>query len=95
MIRSERFSRVSDVRGLSGLMTNNSITSSYRATVDEVVARQANFEDIQQNRGWQHDLKNPKDESRRTMLFGSREEFSTVNKDYVKIRCRIKLCILE
>ena len=95
VIRSERFSHVSDVSGLSELMTNNSITSSHRTTVDEVVARQANFEDIQQNRGWQHDLKNRKDEIRRTMLFGSREEFSTVNKDYVKIRCRIKLCILE
>ena len=75
VIRSERFSHVSDVSGLSELMTNNSITSSHRTTVDEVVARQANFEDIQQNRGWQHDLKNRKDEIRRTMLFGSREEF--------------------
>ena len=95
VIRSERFSHVSDVSGLSELMTNNSITCSNRTTVDEVVARQANFEDIEQNRGWQHDLKNQKDEIRRTMLFGSREEFSTVKKDCVKIRCRIKWCILE
>ena len=57
VIRSERFSHVSDVSGLSELMTNNSITSSRRTTVDEVVARQANFEDIQQICGWQHDLK--------------------------------------
>jgi hypothetical protein len=47
------------------------------------VARQANFEDIQQIRGWQYDLKNQKDEIRRTMLFGSREEFSTVKKGCV------------
>ncbi|CAF1514455.1 unnamed protein product [Didymodactylos carnosus] len=85
VIRSERFSNVSDVSGLSELMTNNSITSSHRTTVDEVVARQANSEDIQQIRGWQHDLKNQKDEIRRTMLFGSREEFSTVKKGCVKI----------
>ena len=45
VIRSELFSHMSDVRGLSDLMTNNSITSSRRTTVDEVVARQANFED--------------------------------------------------
>ena len=95
VIRSERVSHVSDVSGLSELMTNNSITSSHRTTVDEVVARQANFEDIQQIRGWQHDLKNQKDEIRRTMLFGSREEFSTVKKGCVKVRCRIKWCILE
>ena len=95
VVRSERFSHVSDVGGLSELMTNNSITSSHKTTVDEVVARQANFEDIQQIRGWQHDLKSQKDEIRRTMLFGSREEFSAVNKGYVKIRCRIKWCILE
>ena len=95
VIRSERFSHVSDVSGLSELMTNNSITSSHRTTVDEVVARQANFEDIQQFRGWQHDLKNQKDEIRRTMLFGSREEFSTVKKGCVMIRCRIKWCIVE
>ena len=97
VIRSERFLHVSDVSGLSELMTNNSITSSHRTTVDEIVVRQANFEDIEQNRGWQHDLKDQKDEIRRTMLFASREEFSTVNKGYVKIRCscRIKLCILE
>ena len=74
---------------------NNSISSSYRTTVDAVVARQANFEDIQQNRAWQHDLKNQKDEIRRTLLFGSREELSKVNKSRVKILCRIKLCILE
>ena len=60
VIRSERFSHMSDVRGLSDLLTNNSITSSRGTTVDEVVARQANFEDIQQNRAWQHDLKNQK-----------------------------------
>jgi hypothetical protein len=68
---------------------------SHRTTVGEVVARQANFEGIQQNRGWQHDLKNQNDEIRRTLLFGSRDEFSTVNKGCVKIRYRIKLCILE
>ena len=95
VIRSERFSRVSDVRGLSDLMTNNSITSSHRTTVDEVVARQANFEDIQQNRGWQHDLKTQKDKIRRTLLFGSREDISIVNKSCVKIRKRIKFSILE
>ena len=95
VIRSERFSHVSDVSGLSELMTNNSITSSHRITIDEVVARHANVEDIQQNRGWQHDLKTQKDEIRRTLLFGSREEISTVKKGCVKIRYRIKLCILE
>ena len=95
VIRSERFSHVSDVSGLFELMTNNSITSSHRTTVDEVVARQANFEDIQQIRGWQHDLKSQKDEIRRTMLFGSREEFSSVKKGCVKIGCRIKWCISE
>ena len=95
VMRSERFSHVSGVSGLSELMTNNSKTSSHRTTVDEVVARQANFEDIQQIRGWRHDLKNQKDEIRRTMLFGLREEFSAVKKGYVKIRCRIKWGILE
>ena len=60
VIRSKRFSHMSNVRGLSELMTNNSITSSHRTSVDEVVARRANFEDVQQNRGWQHDLKNHK-----------------------------------
>ena len=94
VIRSERFSRVSDVRGLSELMTNNSITSSHRTTVDEVVARQANFEDIQQNCGWQHDLKTQKDKIRRTLLFGLTEEISAVKNDCVKIRKRIILCIL-
>ena len=39
VIRSERFSHMSDVIGLSDLMTNNSISSSQRTTVDEVVAR--------------------------------------------------------
>jgi hypothetical protein len=78
VIRSERFSHVSDVGGLSELMTNNSITSSHRTTVDEVVAWQANFEDIQQNCGWQHDLKTQKDKIRRTLLFGSTEEISVV-----------------
>ena len=95
VIRSQRFSRVSDVRELSDLMTNNSITSSHRTTVDEVVARQANFEDIQQNRAWQHDLKTQKDQIRRTLLFGSTEEISAVKTGCVKIRYRIKLCILE
>jgi hypothetical protein len=95
VIRSERFSHMSDVRGLSDLLTNNSITSSRRTTVDEVVARQANFEDIQQNRGWQHDLKNQKDEIRRTLLFGSTEEISAVKRGCVKIRYRIKLSIIE
>jgi hypothetical protein len=95
VIRSERFSHMSDVRGLSDLMTNNSITSSRRTTGDEFVARQANFEDIQQNRGWQHDLKTQKDEIRRTLLFGSRKDISTVNKGCVKIRERIKFSILE
>jgi hypothetical protein len=59
------------------------------------VARQVNFEDIQQNCGWQHDLKTQKDKIRRTLLFGSREELSTVNKGCVKIRYRTKLCVLE
>ena len=59
------------------------------------MARQASLEDIQQNRAWQHDLKNQKDEIRRTLLFGSREELSTVNEGRVKILYRIKLCILE
>jgi hypothetical protein len=68
---------------------------SHRTAVDEVMARQANFEDIQQNRGWQHDLKNQKDKIRRTLLFGSTEEISTVKNDCVKIRKRIILCILE
>ena len=95
VICSERFSRVSDVRGLSDLMTNNSIISSHRTTVDEVVARQANFEDIQQNCGWQHDLKSQKDKIRRTLLFGLTEEISAVKNDCVKIRKRIILCILE
>ena len=95
VIRSERFSRVSDVTGLSDLMTNNSITSSHRTTSDEVVARQANFEDIQQNCGWQHDLKTQKDKMRRSLLFGSTEDISTVNKTCVKIRERIKFSILE
>ena len=95
VIRSERFSRVSDVRGLSDLMTNNLITSSHRTTVHEVVARQANFEDIQQNCGWQHDLKTQKDKIRRTLLFGSTEEISAVKNDCVNIRKRIILCILE
>ena len=67
----------------------------HRTKVDEVVARQSNFEDIQQNCGWQHDLKNQKDEIRRTMLFGLREEFSAVKKGCVKIRCRIKWCIFR
>ena len=95
VICSERFSHMSDVGGLSKLMTNNSITSSHRTTVDEVVARQANFEDIQQNCGWQHDLKIQKDKIRRTLLYGSREDISAVNKGCVKIRKRIELCILE
>ena len=77
VICSERFSHVSSVGVSPELMMNNSIIS-HRTTVVGVVARQANFEDIQQNRGWQHDLKNQKDEIRRTVLFGSREEFSTV-----------------
>ena len=96
VIRSERFTLGSNV-GVSSpeLMMNNSISSSYRTTVYEVVARQANFKDIQQNRGWQHDLKSQKDEIRRTLLFGSREELSTVNEGRVKILYRIKLCILE
>ena len=96
VIRSERFTLGSNV-GVSSaeLMMNNSISSSQRTTVDEVVARQASLEDIQQNRAWQHDLKNQKDEIRRTLLFGSREELSTVNKGRVKILYRIKLCILE
>ena len=68
---------------------------SHRTTVDEVVARHANFEDIQQNRGWQHDLKTQKHEIRRTLLFGSTEEISVVKNDCVKIRKRIILCILE
>ena len=95
VIRSERFTHGSNVGVSPELMMNNSIISSNRTTVDEVVARQANVEDIQQNRAWQHDLKNQKDEIRRTLLFGSREELSTVNKGCVKIRKRIKLCILE
>ena len=95
VIRSERFSLVSDISGLSELMTNNSITSSHRTTVDEVVARQANFADIQQNCGWQQDLKTQKDKIRRTLLFGSTEEISVVKNDCVKIRKRIILCILE
>ena len=95
VIRSQRFSHASDVRELSELMTNNSITSSHRTTVDEFVARQANFEGIQQNCGWQHDLDTQKDKIRRTLFFGSREEFSTVKKGCVKIGCRIKWCILE
>jgi hypothetical protein len=95
VIRSDRFSHTSNIVGSPELMMNNSITSSRRTTVDEVVARQANFEDIQQIRGWQHCLKNQNDEIRRTLLFGSRDEFSTVNKGCVKIRYRIKLCILE
>ena len=66
---------------------------SHRITVDEVVARQANFEDIQQNCGWQHDLKTQKDEIRRTLLSGSTEEISAVKNDCVKIRKRIILCI--
>ena len=68
---------------------------SHRTTVDEVVAQQANFEDIQQNCGWQHDLKNQKDQTRRILLFGSTEEISAVKNDCVKIRYRTKLCILE
>ena len=96
VIRSERFTLGSNVGvSLPELMMNNSISSSQRTTVDEVVARQASLEDIQQNRAWQHDLKNQKDEIRRTLLFGSREELSTVNKGRVKILYRIKLCILE
>jgi hypothetical protein len=95
VIRCERFTHGSNVGVSPNLMMNNSISSSQRTTVDEVVARQANVEDIQQNRAWQHDLKNKKDEIRRTLLFGSREELSTVNKGCVKIRKRIKLCILE
>ena len=95
VIRSERFSHMSDVGGLSELMTNNSITSSHRTTVDEVVARQANFQDIQQNCGWQLDLKTQKDKIRRTLLFGSAEEISAVKNDCVKIRKRMILCILE
>ena len=95
VIRSERFSHMSNIAGSSELMNNNSVTCSHRTTVDELVIRHANVEDIQQSRDWQHDLKTQKDEIRRTLLFGSREEFSTVNKDYVKMRCRIKLCILE
>ena len=94
VIRSERFSHVSSVGVSPELMTNNSIIS-HRTTVDEVVARQANFEDIEQNRGWQHDLKNQKDEIQRTMLFASREGFLAVRKGCVEIRCRIKWCILE
>ena len=96
VIRSERFTLGSNV-GVSSaeLMMNNSIFSSQRTTDNEVVARQASLEDIQQNRAWQHDLKNQKDEIRRTLLFGSREELSTVNKGRVKILYRIKLCILE
>ena len=95
VIRSERFSHMSDVRGLCDLMTNHSITPSRRTTVDEVVVWQADFEDIQQNRGWQHDLKSQKDEIRQTSLFGSREDISTVNKGCVKIRERIEFSILE
>ena len=51
VIRSERFTHMLDVRGSPELMMKNSISSSHRTTVDEVVARQANFEDFQQNRG--------------------------------------------
>jgi hypothetical protein len=68
---------------------------SHRTVVDEIVVRHVNFEDIQQNRGWQPDLKNQKDEIRRNFLFGSREDISAVNKGCVKIRKRIKLCIIE
>ena len=95
VIRSERFTHGSNVGVSPELMMNNSITSSRRTTVDEVVVRQANYEDIQQNRGWQHDLKNQKDEIRRTLLFGSTEDISAVNKGCVKIRKRIKFSILE
>ena len=51
VIRSERFKHGSNVGVSPDLMMNNSISSSRRTTVDEVVARQANLEDIQQNRG--------------------------------------------
>jgi hypothetical protein len=95
VIRSERFTHGSNVCVSPELMMNNSIISSNRTTVEEVAARQANFEDIEQNRGWQHDLKNQKDEIRRTLLFGLREDISTVNKGCVKILYRTKLCILE
>ena len=95
VIRSERFTFGSNVYVSPELMMNNSIISSNRTTVDEVVARQANFEDIQQNRAWQHDPKNRKGEIRRTLLLDSREELSTVNKGRVKILYGIKLCILE
>ena len=95
VIRSERFSHTWNIGWLPELMNNNSVNSSNRTTVDEVVARQANFEDIQQNRDWQHDLKNQKNQIRRTLLFGSTEEISAVKNDCVKIRYRIKLCILE
>ena len=95
VIRSERFSHMSNIVESPELMMKNSITSSSRTTVDEAVAGQANFEDIQQNRGWQHDLKNQQDEIRRTLLFGSREDISAVNNDCIKIGKRIKLSILE
>ena len=86
---------MSDVGRSPELMNNNSVTSSHRTAVDEVVARQATFEGIEYNRDWQHGLKTPKDEIQRILLFGSREECSTVKNGCVKIRCRIKLCILE
>ena len=54
------------------------------------MAWQANFEDIQQNRDLPHNLKPQKEESRRTLLYGSREKIPAVKKGCMKIRYRIK-----
>ena len=78
VLRSQRFSHISNVRKSPELISNNPVVSSRRTTLDEVVIRQANVEPIQQSRDWQHDLKSQKDEIIRTLLCGSREEISTV-----------------
>ena len=76
-----QFTQIHSTYDANSTTTNDAyIHSSLNTTHREMIIRKANYTDIQQNRHWQLQLKNQKEQMRRALLFGSKEDQLQVNK---------------
>ncbi|CAF4990080.1 unnamed protein product [Rotaria sp. Silwood1] len=74
VIRSERFSYITDITGLPDFVFNNIKSSSSEINDNNNLVRTANEYDIQKIKMWQYNLKSQKEEKRKILLHGSQVE---------------------
>jgi len=74
IIQSERFSHINNNIAFSDSIFNNSVIPTTETNQNNALTYEANRQDIEQIRIWQYNLKMQKEEMRRMLLYGSKEQ---------------------